>query len=393
MSELAKPRSREGDTADIQCSVGNRRCAAPPVGGNASLSRITGSVEPQQPYSRHDDGSETVPIKTRTTSPLIAAPTGDDGVVPWTTCVLEQPWWLDAVSPGAWAAATVIKGGEVYARLPYGIRKKYGLTLVGNPALSPGLGPWFRPWRGKYAGELGEQKELTLALIRQLPDCALFAQTFSPLFTNALPFRWSGYQHTTHCTYRIEELKDLDRVWSEFTNERRNVIRRAQKLVAIRDDLQIDVLYELLRKTWARQGRTPPVTRELVGRVHAAAHVRNACQLLFAEDAQGCVHAGVFVLQDNRCAYYLLGGGDPQFKASGAYSLLVWEAIKAASSVAPAFDFAGSSDLDIEHFFRTFGPRQRSLIQANKMSRQFAVLNASKDLFQAIAGKKIRWLF
>ena len=303
-----------------------------------------------------------------------------DGELPCTTCLFEQPWWLESVSPGEWNAATVIKGGEIYARLPYRFRRKYGLSLGGNPPLSHHFGPWFRPFGGKYAGQLGQQKELTLELIRQLPHCDLFELSLSPLFSNALPFRWSGYRHTTGYTYRIEELKDLDWVWGEFTNERRNVIRRAQKLVTVRDDLPIDSLYDLLTKTWARQGAGPSVTQALVRRVQAAAQVRNASRLLFAEDAQGRLHAAVWLVWDSRSAYYVLGGGDPEFKASGAYSLLVWEAVRTAASVSSMFDFAGSSNQAIEHFFRTFGARQSPLIQVVRMSRRFEIIRLVHDM-------------
>lgn len=32
--------------------------------------------------------------------------------------LFEQPWWLDAVAPGAWGAVEVSRDGRVVARLP-----------------------------------------------------------------------------------------------------------------------------------------------------------------------------------------------------------------------------------------------------------------------------------
>jgi hypothetical protein len=318
---------------------------------------------------------------------LLTPPTTEPDVLPYTTSVLEQPWWLDAVAPGHWRAATVCKGGELFARLPYRRVRRYGLTAVSNPPLCHHLGPWFRPWTGKYAGELGRQKELILDLVLQLPEADLVSLTLTPLLSNALPFCWSGFRHTTRYTYRIEDLTDLDRVWAEFTNERRNVIRRAQKIVQVRDDLPVDTLYALLTKTWARQGRRPHVSLDLVRRVHAAARAHNACKLLFAEDADGSVHAAVFVVFDERVAYYLLGGADPGFHPSGAYSLLVWEALQAAASSSRVFDFAGSSARDIEHFNRTFGARQRREIHVTRRSRRLALLVSARSVGELLLGR------
>src|SRR4051812_8646027 len=81
--------------------------------------------------------------------------------------IFEQPWWLEAVSPGAWGEAKVEENGAVAGRLPYAIKRKYGLTIVGNPPLTQTLGPWLRP-STKAANELNDQKKLTEDLLAQL---------------------------------------------------------------------------------------------------------------------------------------------------------------------------------------------------------------------------------
>ena len=308
--------------------------------------------------------------------------------LPYTNSLFEEPWWLDAVAPGAWGAATVVKGGEVFARIPYAIRKKHGLSLAGNPPLTPTLGPWFRPTTAKYAGRLSLEKELLDDLIAQLPRCDLFRQSFSPGMTNALPFRWNGYEYSLTYTYRIHQLNDLDHAWGELTNERRNIVRKAQKEVTIRDDLSTGAFYDIIEETCTRQGLNPPITRECFCHLDEACRSRAARKILHAEDASSNVHAVVYVVWDHRAAYYLLGGGHPSLKRSGAQSLLIWEAIKFASSVSPVFDFCGSSRHAIEHFFSSFGARQTPLLSVRRMSRRFAVLKASKDLAWLLAGRR-----
>src|SRR5258708_7195479 len=110
----------------------------------------------------------------------------------FTNCLFEEPWWLDAVAPNAWDAVTVVRGGQVVARLPYVLRRRYGLLLLGHPPLTQTLGPWMALSAEKYATRLAEEKALASELIQCLPRCDLFAQNFSPAITNPLPFYWNG---------------------------------------------------------------------------------------------------------------------------------------------------------------------------------------------------------
>ena len=72
-------------------------------------------------------------------------------------------------------------------------------------------------------------------------------------------------------------------------------------------------------------------------------------------DSQGRIHAASYFVYDEKCCYYLIGGGDPELRTSGASSLLMWEGIKFASTVSGSFDFEGSMIEPIERFFRAFG--------------------------------------
>ena len=50
-------------------------------------------------------------------------------------------------------------------------------------------------------------------------------------------------------------------------------------------------------------------------------------------------HAGVYIVWDSNSAYYIMGGGDPELRSSGATTLCMWEAIKFSASVTACFDF------------------------------------------------------
>jgi hypothetical protein len=275
-----------------------------------------------------------------------------------TVPIFHQDWWLDAVAPRRWDAVAVERGGRTVARLPFVVRGPRWLRVLSQPPLTPFLGPWTEPEPGaKYAKALGDQMELQAQLEARLPDAAVFRQNFAPTVTCCLPFIWAGYRAEVRYTYRLEDLTCERGLWNGLAGNIRREIRKASRQLEIREDLGIDRFYEVWVKTFTRQGLGPP-DRGLLERVDAACAQRGVRSQLFACDDDGRVHAVTYVVRDQATAYYLMGGGDPALRTSGAGSLLMWEAVKRARAAARVFDFEGSMLPSVERFFRAFGGRQ-----------------------------------
>ena len=85
-----------------------------------------------------------------------------------------QPWWLEAVSPGAWGEARVERDGVVVARLPWATRRLpvpgIKLTRLGSPKLTPFLVPSCNCSSGKPVTQLATEHKLLDGLwIAHLP--------------------------------------------------------------------------------------------------------------------------------------------------------------------------------------------------------------------------------
>lgn len=293
--------------------------------------------------------------------------------------IFSRSWWLDAVAPNAWGEARIEKGGLLYARMPYVLKKKFGLRIIDMPPLTQTLGPWLRTYPGKYANLLAEEKELVTELIEQLPTFDIFQQNFHYSITNWLPFYWRGFQQTTRYTYILDDLNDLNRIWEGFEKKIRTSLRRAEKLVAVRDDLDLDRFMALNDMVFARQGRKAPYSRSVVERLDEACRLRNCRRIFGAQDSAGRIHAAVYIVWDEESAYYLMGGSNPDLRDSDASSLCLWEAIKFSSGVTRAFDFEGSMLENVEAFFRAFGGRQKPYFQIRKIPSRF--IGAAFDLW------------
>jgi len=80
------------------------------------------------------------------------------------------------------------------------------------------------------------------------------------------------------------------------------------------------------------------------------------------------LHAALFIVWDENCAYNLISTINPKFRSSGASSLVFWEAIKHMSTKSKLFDFEGSMDKNIEESFREFGSTQIPYFRIRKFN-------------------------
>ena len=287
----------------------------------------------------------------------------------WT--LFEEPYWLDCVAPGAWEAVEISRDGRVIARLPYVVRKAYGVTSLSVPRLTPWLGPWIAPSDGKYAKQLGAQHELLRELVRQLPKAHRVFMSCAPEFTNLHALNSEGYTLGLAYTYRLEDLSSLDAIWTEFSSATKGRCKLARKHVEVATgpDLLPKVIHSM-SKTFERQNlghKVRPLAATLE-RLDSALGKRGQCRSFAAIDAKGRTHAAIFIVFDERHAFGLAAGSDAELRKFGANSLLVWEAIQFAATHSRIFDFEGSMIPSVERYNRDFGPRQVPVYSALKQS-------------------------
>ena len=124
--------------------------------------------------------------------------------------IFSQYWWLDSVCVGGeWDVALIEKGGEVFASLPYFLKKKGPFKLIIMPPLTQTMGPYINyPEGQKYARKLAYEKEVMNSLIDQLPKVDYFCQNFHSSITNWLPFYWRGFEQSTRYSYLIPEFSE-----------------------------------------------------------------------------------------------------------------------------------------------------------------------------------------
>ena len=189
-------------------------------------------------------------------------------------------------------------------------------------------------------------------------------------------------------SYRIEDIHDPDLLWEGFAENIRREIRKALRTVTIEDNHSIDDIILMQSKTFNRQGRKYKNNDDLLRSLDAALIAHDARKLLCAVDAERRIHATAYFVYDSNCCYYLIGGGDPELRNSGAASLLMWEGIKFAATVSKSFDFEGSMIEPIERFFRAFGGMPTPYWRVTKLNMALSIADYMKPKIKKLIGWK-----
>ena len=171
-------------------------------------------------------------------------------------------------------------------------------------------------------------------------------------------------------------------VWKEFLENIRCDIRKAQKQVTIKSDLDLETFLDVNALTFQRQGHALPYSRELVRRLDGVCAEHNARRIFYAQDSSDRIHAAIYIVWGENSAYYIMGGGDPELRNSGATSLCMWEAIQFAAGVTRKFDFEGSMIEPVERFFRAFGAKQVPYFSISKTNSRLPLLKQAAGLIK-----------
>ena len=270
--------------------------------------------------------------------------------------VYMTDWWWDIVAPG-WQVALLENGQGIQAAWPYWVYQTYGFKVLGNPPLTPYSGPWLNPPADLGArNQASFQEKMVEGLLLQLPKVSYTDVDLPPGCHYFLPWKHAGYQLAPRVTYLLDLHPSLEALQDQCKPTLRRQIKNAAQVLQVVETTDATVFFDLHRQSISRQGAVFKYDQALVQSLLDAANEREQGIVLMAVDASGNVHAAMFLVWDQHCAYYLAGGLNEAVKSSGAMSLLLWHTIKLAKEKGiPQFDFEGSMVASVERFFRLFG--------------------------------------
>ncbi len=140
--------------------------------------------------------------------------------------------------------------------LPYYLKQDDGMKEIRKAPLTQNQRIWIRFSEDqKYEKKLSYEMKMMDSIIDQIEQMNLtkYQQYFHYSMTNWLPFYWKGYSQTTRYTYVIHDTSNLDELYKNLNSNVRKLIRKAEKIVQVKEDLSISEFFTLNKMTFERQ--------------------------------------------------------------------------------------------------------------------------------------------
>ena len=291
--------------------------------------------------------------------------------------IFSRAWWLDAICDDDWDVVLVFDQGLVIGAMPYMKRSRFGFKFLDMPPVTQYLGPWIRKKYKNRTKQFSFENKVMSELIDELPKFDSFNQNWHFSKTNCLPFLWGGFRASIGYTYRYNQIECEKLMWSKLSSNIRSDISKARSRHKLEVcEVDVDIFYNYYCKVFERQARDVPINKDKFEGIHNSCKTHASSRIFAAVDGQGRFHAGVYIVWDEDCAYYLWGASDPNLRNSGATSLCLWEAINHLRPLTNSFDFEGSMNPKIERFFRAFGATQTSYLKLSKKTSVFIKLRS-----------------
>ncbi|HLN21851.1 MAG TPA: GNAT family N-acetyltransferase [Bacteroidales bacterium] len=265
--------------------------------------------------------------------------------------IFDYSWWLDTVTP-KFEINALYENGKIVAGMPLAY-DEYG--RINEPPLTRTLGILFTPGKDKKSSS--NQRKWAALLVNHMPVGKVAQFCTHHNFIDWLPFKWSGFKQTTRYTYLIDYSgKEESDLWNGLNRGKKSIINKASKNgVRVVESDDPAVAYAFLEKSYKRQGLNVRYTKDILIRLDKVIKRNIHRIILNATGSDGSVHASIYVAWNNRSAYYLLSGSDPDKRHLGGHTLVLWNAIRSLRSKSEYFNFGGSDIRNIEQHVSGFG--------------------------------------
>ena len=229
-----------------------------------------------------------------------------------------------------WQAIIVKKNETIQAVMPLVIRKKAGIHYSLQPVFTQYWGIMFRPVDSSISRAFELKKQLVKLIIEHIPDpIKLFNYNFSPAFDYPLPFYWNDYDLLTRYTNQIDLKQTEEALWANVSEKTRSLVRKVEKSgITVTKSNDINTVIAIFRNAKGdviKNMKDADYTALSEIAKHYAS--KGMSYTLIAADENGNALAGALYFTFKDTTIHFFGSTLPEYKSSGAMSLVIWEGI------------------------------------------------------------------
>jgi len=268
--------------------------------------------------------------------------------------IFSRSWYLDALVVDYNLLCVVNNYDEILAGI---ILAKNQIKTYSNPLLAKYLGVLFKNEDKLTQKKVSKQYKTLELLSKELKKFKSFDYYFHPEFNNWIPFYWSKFTQQTRYTYQINLKYSFEEIEKRFHGNLKNDIKNALKMgVNIKRDIESLSFFEVINKTFKRQGSKSPFNRNKLMNFIELLSKKEHFVSFGAYNTVGELISVCGIVSDEKSTYFILNGIDIEKQVRGANALMIMEAIKFSKNRSlQIFDFEGSMLPGVEQFYRRFG--------------------------------------
>ncbi|MCB0506788.1 MAG: GNAT family N-acetyltransferase [Bacteroidetes bacterium] len=264
--------------------------------------------------------------------------------------IFSQAFWLNEVAENWDVILEQNKNNEIIAALPFCWKGNFITQRIYLPFLNFYQSILFFNVDEKHQQEIAER--LFNKLPRTIKSYFKFLLEYDNIQLNTL-----GFSKENYSTYIIQKNEQLQL----SNNHKRNVKKGIERNYQIKESKNLKQTYEMLVSTFIRQKIKSKISFEAFQKIQTSIKQHQCCKIVDCLDNENNILASVFILSDNQTVYYMLGGYETKYKNSGAMTFLLHHLIKETLDKNKTFNFCGSSNKNIAHFFEGFGATKTSI--------------------------------
>lgn len=302
--------------------------------------------------------------------------------------IYSKSWWLNSVCQGScnWDVWFYKKNGNLLAAMPYYFEKRGEYKYITKAPLTQNNGIIFKyPANAKFVRKQEFEEEVIEAACEFIEslDIDVYEQQYHYDFKNWLPFFWNRYKAITRYTYVIDDLSDMEKVWSNISSKTRSIIRKGYRNAVFSNDISVDQFFYEHEKVFKKQGLECPFSYNFFVELVKSCKKNNCYKMFCAKNSKNDIMSVLFLVWDEKSAYHLLGGSVPEFQNKDTYCALIWEAIKFTADMGLKYDFEGSVIKRISKAFREFGGIPQPYFRIRKVFRKEIIEEETKKMIIA----------
>jgi len=273
--------------------------------------------------------------------------------------VFSRPFWIRAAAEaqgGVPRFSGVFEEGRLAAGMSFVELERGPFKKASTPAATPYGGMLYRPNTQKRQSKAESYNiEFADALIAYLEK--RYSHVFlvhAPGFLDLRPFTWAGWSSSVHYTY-VLDLQDIDRLWDHIERRVWTVIRNAEASLERGGPVDTARFGELYEHIYRDRGMEPPTPTGLVTSLLDEIMQSGRAEMCSVREPGGDVISVMVFVFGAKTVYAWTSGSLPGENASGATSLLLWDAARRYAGSFSSLDLVGANIRSIAYFKKGFG--------------------------------------